>query len=207
MSIQIIRCVRRVGIPLQFRFPTPRTVHYATPLLPRHGVLLFRWSELSRPLSSTRKLTKEARGVHDEWVDRGVPDVYKWNKRMDKLAEQSKTDLRVIGEWARLLEEGVAAKLPNIEDTLIRHAELSPNLAKYMGEVQADYMSTNPSEDRKYGVCEEGIEGLTAEEVESLRIKEQEEECKLEDVAREELENELQREQGNVKRNTMGRRF
>lgn len=139
-----------------------------------------------------------------------MPDVYKWNERMDNLAEQSKTHLHVIGEWACLLEEGVAAKLPNIEDTLIRHAELSPNLARYMGEVQADYMSTKPAldeEGQRDGICEEGIEGLTADKVESLRTKEQEEERKLEDVAREELENELRREQGNVERNKMGRRF
>lgn len=136
-----------------------------------------------------------------------MPDVYKWNERMDKLAEQSKTDLRVIEQWACLLEEGVAAKLPDIEDTLIRHAELSPNLAKYLGEVEADYKSTGPEEDRQYEVGEEGIEGLTAEEVESLRTKKQEDERKLEDVAREELENELRREQGNFERNTTGRRF
>lgn len=99
---------------------------------------------------------------------------------MDELAERSKTDLVTIEEWAYLLDEGVAAGLPGIEATLIRHKELSPNLATYMN--------------RDIAVDEEGKD-LTVEGGEGLRIKEKEE-CKLEDIAREELASELEREQG-----------
>lgn len=133
-----------------------------------------------------------------------MPDVYKWNEQMDELAERSKTDLRVIEEWACLLNEGVAAKLPNIEDTLIRHAELSLNLAIYMEKVQSDFEEDEMDEMDE--MDEEEIEGSTAEE-KTPRTKEKEEESKLEDVADEELANELKREQGIVERSGMGRKF
>lgn len=48
---------------------------------------------------------------------------------MDELAERSKTDLVTIEEWAYLLDGGVAAGLPGIEATLVRHKEPLPNLA------------------------------------------------------------------------------
>lgn len=99
---------------------------------------------------------------------------------MDELAERSKTDLVAIEEWAYHFSEGVAAGLPGIEATLIRHKELSPNLATYMNKVLA------VNEEDKDLTVEEG----------GLRIKEKEEECKLEEVAREELASELEREQG-----------
>lgn len=99
---------------------------------------------------------------------------------MDELAERSKTDLVAIEEWAYHFGEGVAAGLPGIEATLTRHKELSPNLATYMNKVLA------VNEEDKDLTVEGG----------GLRIKEKEEECKLEEVAREELASELEREQG-----------
>lgn len=208
MNAQVTRCIKSVGLTLQPRLFTIRTVPCAISFLPRSGVLRFSRFEPSRKLSSTRNFFKEARGTRDGWMDQGVPDVYKWNEQMDELAERSKTDLRVIEEWACLLNEGVAAKLPNIEDTLIRHAELSLNLAIYMEKVRSDYEEDEMDEmdeeemdgmdeeemdemdeEEMDGMDEEEIEGLTAEE-KTPWTKEKEEESKLEDVADEELANE-----------------
>lgn len=167
----------------------------------------------------------------------GVPDVGKWNERMDELAERSRTDLNVINEWAELLEEGVAAKLPDIEITLMRHREISPNLDMYMDQVLAeddnrfdeddeddedDIEFDDEDEDEdgdgdedefsdeelaevlrnggQLGGSRAGItKGGETIEVEHMREGEEEEEHKLEEVAREELANELEREQGGGK--------
>lgn len=162
----------------------------------------------------------------------GVPDVGKWNERMDELAERSRTDLNVINEWAELLEEGVAAKLPDIEITLMRHREISPNLDMYMDQVLAeddDRFDEDDEDDIEFDDEDEDEDGDEDElsdeelaevlrnegqlggsragitkggetiEVEHMREGEEEEEHKLEEVAREELANELEREQGGGK--------
>lgn len=173
----------------------------------------------SRSFSSASKLFEKA---GNGWNDGDVPDVKKWNERMDELAVQSKTDLAVIGEWADLLEEGVAAKLPDIEITLRRHRDISSNLEEYMDAVVAeseddlneefDDEEFDDEDDEEYSeeeeLTDEELARIIEEEGEAGEELSTEDEHKLEDVAREELANELEREQGSdEKGNKKGRKF
>jgi hypothetical protein len=180
MSIRAIGCVKRAGAIFQRRSFTYFTIPRAVLVLPQLGVLQPRSFGPSRLLSSTSKLFERAEGLVDQWIDDGVPNVAKWNELMDKLAEQSKTDASVIELWADLLEDGVAAKLPDIEITLMRHREISQNLEDYMEAVLAE--DEEDILDEEFDDDDDDEDSLSDEEIERIMEEDEEKELTEEEI-------------------------